>query len=180
MSMITLETGNLPICVDCQVKHAVDLKAHTEPGTERREKVAEIVEDIRKDLAMRKDQLREFEEIREIEHRIEDYLTVLRDMRHDLQAQTVPEEMKENPGNPETLEGCSFEKKVFQAKEHFDPGSFRTLCPECPEGRCALCPPELRCATRVVIGCPTGQFTEGRCQVGTEAHVIYHGASKPS
>lgn len=183
MSEITFETGEIPICVDCQIKHAVDLKAHTEPGSERREKVAEVVEDIRRDLTMTPEQLQEYEKIRAVEHKIEDYLTVLRDMRHDLEEQTLPEELK--PGNPEPprigklLEACSFEKEVVKPKEHFDPASFRTLCPECPEGRCAYCPPELACATRIIIGCPSEHFKGGVCQVGTQKHVIYHGEPKP-
>jgi len=173
MSEITFETGKLPVCVDCQVKHAVDLKAHVEPGTPRYEEVAKIVEGIRRDLTMSPEQMREYEKIREIEHKLEDYLRVVRDARHELQQKTVPEELREP--NPRIPEKCRFEKEVKLPKEHFDPKSFRTLCPECPQARCSLCPPELACATRVIIGCRKGEFVEGKCRVGTETHVIFHG-----
>ena len=76
------------------------------------------------------------------------------------------------------LEKCDFTKEMVKSKEYFDPKSFRILCPECPKARCAQCPPELACATRIVIGCKKGEFVEGRCRVGTERHVIYHGKPK--
>ena len=80
-----------------------------------------------------------------------------------------------NPGDRMILEACEFTKEPVKPKEYFDPDSFRTICPECPESRCSLCPPELACATRIITGCKQGEFFKGRCQVGTEAHVIYHG-----
>ena len=171
MSEITFETGHLPVCVDCQVKHAVDLKAHVEPGTPRHEEVAGLVEKIRKDLTMSKEQMSDYEKIRKVEHKLEDYQAVLREARHRLQEETEPSGANPNP----IPEKCSFEKEVKLEKEHFDPHSFRTLCPQCPQSRCALCPPELACATRIIIGCRKGEFVEGRCRVGTESHVIYHG-----
>jgi len=82
--------------------------------------------------------------------------------------------------NPEIPEKCKFRKELKKPKEYFDPASFRTLCPECPQARCALCPPELECATRIIIGCKKGQFKAGVCQIGTETHVIYHGQPKPA
>ena len=85
-----------------------------------------------------------------------------------------------NPGNPEIPEHCEFAKEEVKPKEYFDPQSFRTLCPESPTRLCKDLPPELACATRIIIGCREGEFIEGRCRVGTEAHVIYHGTPKPS
>jgi len=87
---------------------------------------------------------------------------------------------QQNP-SPEIPPECRFEVEKVKPKEFFDPRSFRTLCPECPQKRCALCPPELACATRIIIGCPSGQWDEEvkRCKVGTETHVIYHGKPKP-
>jgi len=86
-----------------------------------------------------------------------------------------------SPGtlNPEIPERCEFVEEKVKPKEYFDPASFRTLCPECPMARCAKCPPELECATRIIIGCKAGEFIEGRCRIGTETHVIYHGKPKP-
>ena len=83
-----------------------------------------------------------------------------------------------NPGNPEIPEYCEFTKEEVKPKEYFDPKSFRTLCPESPTRLCKDLPPELACATRIIIGCEEGKFVEGRCQVGPEAHVIYHGLPK--
>ncbi|MDI6905672.1 MAG: hypothetical protein QMD13_09370 [Candidatus Bathyarchaeia archaeon] len=83
----------------------------------------------------------------------------------------------ENPEteNPEIPEECTFTKEQVKPKQYFDPASFRVICPECPEKRCSLCPPELACATRIVIGCQKGQFIKGKCRIGTETHVVYHG-----
>jgi hypothetical protein len=86
----------------------------------------------------------------------------------------------QNPDSSEIPEYCEFEEEKVKPAEYFHPESFRTLCPECPEKRCALCPPELACATRIIIGCPKEHWDEKtkRCKVGTEAHVIYHGKPK--
>ena len=69
---------------------------------------------------------------------------------------------------------CSWQREEITPKEEFDPRSFRVLCPECPEQRCSKCPPELKCATRVLIGCPKGQWDEKTqtCKVSTKVHVI--------
>lgn len=75
--------------------------------------------------------------------------------------------------NPE-LEKCEFTKEMVKPKDFFDPTSFRTLCPECPGARCAQCPPDLECASRIIIGCKAGEFKDGKCRIGTETHVIYH------
>jgi len=87
-----------------------------------------------------------------------------------------------NPGelNPEIPEYCEFVEEKVKPKEYFHIESFRTLCPECPERRCAKCPPELACATRIIIGCKKEEWDErtGRCKIGTETHVIYHGKPK--
>ena len=174
MSEITFETGKLPVCVDCQVKHAVDLKAHVEPDSPRYEEVSKVVEGIRKDLTMSPEQMKDYEKIRKLEHKLEDYMTVLRNKRREIQEETLPEEPKGNP----IPEKCKFDAEAVLPKEHFDPNSFKTLCPECPQARCSLCPPEKACATRVIIGCKKGEFVKGRCRVGTETHVIYHGKPK--
>ena len=84
-----------------------------------------------------------------------------------------------NPDNPaEIPEYCEFLKEQVKPKEYFDPRSFRTLCPESPTRLCKDLPPELACATRIIIGCKKGEFVKGRCQVGTQAHVVYHGRPK--
>jgi hypothetical protein len=210
MSEITFETGQLPKCVDCQIKHVVDLKAHIDPELEpeKFKTVDKLAKQIGSELMMTESELIDFEKIREIEHKIEDYLTVLRDMRHKIQDLSYkrfeeaskkiepsrsPLEIKEaskkieasNPdervGIGKLMEICEFTKELVKPKEYFDPKSFRILCPECPEARCSLCPPELACATRIVIGCKAGEWdaVAERCKIGTETHVIYHGKPKP-
>jgi hypothetical protein len=89
--------------------------------------------------------------------------------------QTFTEEHGEPTSKNPVPKGCKFTKEVMEDKKHFDKKSFRTLCPECPEARCSQCPPELKCATRVIVGCPKGEYKEGRCQVGLEAQSIHHG-----
>ncbi len=69
---------------------------------------------------------------------------------------------------------CSFKREEVKPKGYFDPKSFRTICPECPSGKCAACPPKLECSTRVIIGCKKGEFKKDRCRIGTEAHTILH------
>jgi len=87
-----------------------------------------------------------------------------------------------NPDNPEIPEYCRFTEEKVKPAEYFHPASFRTLCPECPGKRCALCPEELKCATRIIIGCKKEEWDEAakRCKIGTETHVIYHGQPKKS
>jgi hypothetical protein len=77
------------------------------------------------------------------------------------------------------MKECTFEHEEVKPEEYFDLKSFRTLCPECPEARCSNCPPELACASRVIIGCKKGEFIGGKCRIGTETHVIFHGEPKP-
>ena len=44
--------------------------------------------------------------------------------------------------------------------KHFDPGSFRTMKDQPKPGY------------YMIVGCPKGEFREGKCQVGTELHKI--------
>jgi len=147
-----------------------------------------------------------FKHGRDLEHHAEDAYRITKDPFYDRIIDTMREirkgifdRMREKPAscpgcegvvepgqnpNPELAElekACTWRKEEVKPKEYFEPASFRTLCPECPEARCALCPPELACATRIIIGCPLGQWDaeKGLCKVATEAHVIYHGAPKP-
>ncbi len=189
MSEITVETGELPVCVNCQFKHAVGLLHHVDPSMEKEkyDKTVELINEIGEGLMMTSQEVEDFIRVYQLEHKVEDVLTVARDLRHKImegseerfealaEAGLLEKVDEGNPGNPEIPERCEFVKESVKPKGYFDPDSFRTICPECPEGRCANCPPELACATRIVIGCKEGEFVKGRCQVGTEAHVIYHG-----
>ncbi len=264
MSEITVETGELPVCVNCQLKHAVGLLHHMDPSMEKEkyDKTIELINEIGEGLMMTSTEIEDFIKVYQLEHKVEDVLTVARDLRHKImegsdkrfEAMEEVESEMNNPSNPpekrklviekmaeseglgikkigegktflefniyseeearyainriagklkrrgcvisrfgdpnsikvrcskgshdnpaEIPERCEFTKESVKPKGYFDPDSFRTICPECPDSRCANCPPELTCATRIIIGCKEGEFVKGRCQVGTEAHVIYHG-----
>lgn len=194
MSEITVETGELAVCVNCQLKHAVGLLHHVDPSMEKSkyDKTVELINEIREGLMMTSQEVEDFIAVNELEHKVEDALTVLRDLRHKIMEGSEErfESMEKagllerlgsevnNPGNPEIPERCEFVKEPVKPKGYFDPDSFRTICPECPESRCSLCPPELACATRIITGCKEGEFIKGRCRIGTEAHTIYHGTPK--
>ncbi|NQT07563.1 hypothetical protein HQ586_00650 [Candidatus Bathyarchaeota archaeon] len=184
MSEVTVETGELAVCVNCQLKHAVGLLHHVDPSMEKEKysKTIELIKEISEGLMMTSQEVEDFIAVHHLEHKVEDTLTVLRDLRHKIMEgsaerfealEEVGREMH-NPGNP-IPEACEFTKEQVKPKGYFDPLSFRTICPECPEGRCALCPPDLQCATRIITGCKSGEFVKGRCRVGTEVHNIFHG-----
>lgn len=84
---ITVMDGQLPYCPDCQVKHSVDLKAHIDPAEkEKYQKAQWIVDKVASQVGMTKTQVKDYEKIRELEHKFEDAMTVLRDLRHKVQA----------------------------------------------------------------------------------------------
>jgi len=140
-------------CLECAYTHARDVEHHLEDW-------AKFTPDPAQRLVA--GQLRDQQ--RRIRKRIDEWRMKLG---------PLPEE-ELTAGNPEIPPECKFWKEEKKPKEYFDPKSFRTLCPECPAARCANCPPELACATRIIIGCKAGEFEAGRCKVGTETHVIYH------
>jgi hypothetical protein len=83
---ITVEDGQLPYCPDCQVKHAADLVAHIDPAEkEKYEKATWIYDKVSEQVGMTKMQQTDYGTIRELEHKFEDGLTVLRDLRHKVQ-----------------------------------------------------------------------------------------------
>lgn len=84
---ITVVDGTIPYCPDCQVKHAADLKAHIDPKEKLKyEKAQWILNRVAKQVGMSKTQTKDYEQIRELEHKFEDAMTVLRDLRHKVQA----------------------------------------------------------------------------------------------
>ncbi len=106
---------------------------------------------------------------------------VLKDLKYDREkVARALKELIDKGNNPGIPEHCEFSAEKIKPKKYFDKASFRTLCPESPTRLCKDLPPELACATRIIIGCQEGQFIKGKCRVGTEAHVIYHGTPKPS
>ncbi|MEM2305955.1 MAG: hypothetical protein QXK51_11495 [Candidatus Methanomethylicia archaeon] len=180
MSELTYATGDIQECPFCTFKHLSDAEAHAPSD------IKPIISKIREDLAKKIDiDKASYDEIRKYEHILEDYLTVLREKRKELEPHRGCSGIV-NPGenpNPELALAetkCEWREEKVKPKEYFHPESFRTLCPECPQARCALCPPELACATRIIIGCKKEEWdTETkRCRVSTEKHVIYHGSPK--
>lgn len=84
---ITVEDGELPYCPDCQVKHAADLVAHIDPAEKEKYARAQWIFDKASEQAgISKTQQKDYAVIRELEHKFEDGLTVLRDLRHKVQA----------------------------------------------------------------------------------------------
>ena len=169
------------MCPYCTFKHLSDAEMHAPDD------IKPIISKLREDLARKLNiDKASYDEIRRYEHILEDYLTVLREARKKLEPHRGCSGVV-NPGenpNPELAElelKCTWTKEEKKPADYFHPESFRTLCPECPMGRCAMCPPELACATRIIVGCPKEHWDERtkRCKVSTEAHVIYHGQPKP-
>ncbi len=83
MSELTVEYGELPICVNCQLKHTVGLLAHIDPDFEKKKykTVKTLVESVGSDLGMSPDQIEALININALEHKVEDALTVVRDLR---------------------------------------------------------------------------------------------------
>lgn len=181
MSELTYLTEKIQECPFCTFKHLTDAEAHAPPD------IKTIIAKIREDLAKKIDiNKATYDQIRQYEHILEDYLTVLREKRKEIEPHkgcsgVVAPTHNPNPQLAELEAKCTWRKEEVKPKEEFEPESFRTLCPECPAARCAKCPPQLACATRVIIGCPKGQwdFETKRCRVSTETHVVYHGSPKP-
>ena len=159
-------------CLECAYQHSRDVEHHLEdwekftPDREQKQIASELKD---KQRVIRKE--------------IDDWRLKLRESSESEKnpnSECVGCEGIVKPGdlNPEIPEICEFQEEKVRPKEYFDRTSFRTLCPECPMARCAMCPPELACASRIIIGCKTGEFVEGRCRIGTETHVIYHGKPK--
>jgi len=162
--------------------------------------IREEVKALRDKLASQLEiNVEEYSKIRRREHELEDKMKLegtlseqeleelkrLRQMRKELErggcSGVVEPGENPNPGLAVEEQRCEWAVEVKRPREHFDERSFRTLCPECPQMRCALCPPEKACATRIIIGCPKGYWDEKaqKCLVSTEVHVIYHGRPKP-
>lgn len=172
MSEVTFASGEVSPCPYCTLKHLSDAEAHAgfDEGLKR------AISELRLKLAeASRVDLTKYDEIRKHEHVLEDYLTVLREARKKLEPHRGCS--GNVMGDPEvTPAECRFRHEEVKPAEYFHPGSFRTLCPKCPGARCAACPPELSCSTRIVIGCPKEAWDEEakRCRASTEVHVIHH------
>ena len=83
MSEITVDYGEIPVCVNCQLKHAIGLFHHIDADLEKdkHKKIKRIVNTIGSELEMTSKQIEDLIRINEFEHRVEDALTVVRDLR---------------------------------------------------------------------------------------------------
>ena len=170
---------DIGFCLECAYQHARDVEHHLEDAVKfgkshpERQKFQELLDKqrlIRKEI----DKLR---------------LKQLMETGEEICIACSESESETESGNPESESNpeskipvyCEFIKEQVKPKEYFDPRSFRTVCPESPTKRCKDLPPEMACASRIIIGCPKGFWDEEtqRCRVGTEVHVIYHGKPKP-
>ena len=181
-SQLTYEFENIQTCPYCTFKHLTDAETHADFDENVKQIIAKLREDLAKKLDLDK---AKYDQIRKYEHILEDYLTVLRMKRKELEHGGCSGIVNpgENP-NPELASielECHFTEEKKKPAEYFHPESFRTLCPECPQQRCALCPPEKACATRIIIGCRKDLWDEEKkiCRGPTEVHVILHGSPKP-
>lgn len=186
MSEVTFYSGDINPCPYCTLKHLTDAEAHA--GFD--EKIKQVIQNLRNELSKSINiDLKSYDEIRKHEHILEDYLTVLRDARKKLEPHRGcsgaisgnPAEYNPDENPAELPPVCIWRKEERKPKEYFHPESFRTLCPECPMARCSLCPPELACASRIIIGCRRKAWDPEakKCRESTEIHVIYHGSPKP-
>jgi len=84
---ITVEDGTLPYCPDCQTKHIAQLLDHIDPrDKEKYERAQWIFQRNLKEIGMTPMQGKDYQQIEELEHKTEDIMTVLRDLRHKIQA----------------------------------------------------------------------------------------------
>lgn len=84
---ITVMDNAIPFCVDCQVKHAADMLEHVDPNEkDKYDRVLWVYDKVCEQVGMNKMQADDYRKIRELEHKFEDGLTVLRDLRHKAQA----------------------------------------------------------------------------------------------
>jgi len=186
------EEPTIMACWECIYKHLRDTEHHLEDMVRVRPEIRETLENMIDTVrGMRKlawDMWHKEHGGKSNPHNPTDYAKLAQSLEHGVGCSGIitPEEHPTNlhitnPDNPEIPEYCRFEEEKVKPKEYFHPESFRTLCPECPESRCAECPPELACATRIIIGCKKEEWDERtkRCKIGTETHVIYHGVPKP-
>ena len=85
MSELTFQDQALHTCLDCSFKHAVDLKSHLEKTDPDYKTLEKIIDSMVKEIGMKPEEYKSYEKIREVEHKLEDYQSVLREMRRKTQ-----------------------------------------------------------------------------------------------
>ena len=150
---------------------ASELEINVEEYSKIRRREHELEDKLKLEGSLSESELEELKKLREMRKSIE---------RGGCEGVVNPGE-NPNPSLSEEEEKCTWIVEVKRPREEFEEESFRTLCPECPQARCALCPPEKVCATRIIVGCPKGYWDRERkvCLTSTQVHAIYHGSPKP-
>jgi len=101
MSEVTFKTGEVPICPFCELKHVSDAKYQSEGS--RKKRLAQIQKELAKITGT---PLKTYEEIRKVEHKVEDYQSYLRSQRH---------KVEDSIDNPVHLTDC---EKRFPTVQH--------------------------------------------------------------
>lgn len=172
MKMSSQSSFNLEKCPYSTLKHLTAAILHAPSDIQ-----SDLVR-VRGKLLKNLDLDEEYVKVREQEHIIEEEIE--RKIREkfaleDERARIESGGCSANPAPNPLFGECKFKREEIKPLKYFHPESFRILCPECPKARCVLCPPELKCATRILIGCKNGEWDEKaeRCRIGTETHSIY-------
>jgi len=80
MSEVTFKTGQVPICPYCELKHVSDAMYQSEGS--RKQRLAKIQKELSK---ITHTPLKTYEQIRKVEHKVEDYQSYLRGERHKVE-----------------------------------------------------------------------------------------------
>ena len=153
MSEVTFETGELPRCPYCELKHVTDAKTQS-ADPEREKRLGQLQTQIAAQLRI---PVGDYEKVREAEHKLDDYMTTMIEMKQGLREKRHEiEDSAQNPRRKEPIRIEHGEKvwvEVFHEKEECAPSSFRLLQPN-PEHFLTLC-------------CDRGKYDEetARCTV---------------
>lgn len=101
MSEVTFKTGEIPICPFCELKHVTDAKQQSEGS--RKKRLTQIQKELSKITGT---PLKSYEQIRKIEHKLEDFQSYLRSERHKT----------EDSGNPIHFTDCEKRFPIVRAK----------------------------------------------------------------
>lgn len=173
MSEVTFETGQLPRCPYCELKHVTDAKAQSADAG-REKGLANLQKQIASQLGI--NPVEEYDKVRRMEHKVEDYITrlgevkaELRQRRHEIEEMPYHEKkrlglLSDNP-DPDIFRrelGKETYVDIYHEKEECAASSFRVIKPN-PEHLLTIC-------------CPLGEYSKEkeRCQVGTMAQKLEH------
>ena len=160
---MTFQDQALHLCTDCQkiqpnwlslaIKHVTELKHHmdeTDPDYKTIEKIADA---IAKHVGMNPEEYKTYDKILEVEHKLQDYETVLRDMRRKVQAGESSNPGRRREYKPYAWTACEraypqIQRKMMscikQVEKKQCPPNF-TSYKECTANPVAVCRSSLRC-----------------------------------